>query len=198
MVYWAYCLGGGLLIHFSFQKDLCIEELESTIMEYRSILEVWYNLTMWACYLSFSLVWSIQTNVYMWFQNLREDKNNLGQELQLLQHKLIVWVERHSMFLLSLHSRWLVRCSTSRFPVPTPITALCVVLPVPFSTRTLWEFSTSLLSHLGGANTAKHPKAGCFLPVIPEPGSLRSECHQGWVLVRTSASSISIWRTECR
>ncbi|XP_028747626.1 inositol 1,4,5-triphosphate receptor associated 2 [Peromyscus leucopus] len=43
------------------KKDLCIEELESTIMEYRRILE-----------------------------NLREDKNNLGQELQLLQHKLIV------------------------------------------------------------------------------------------------------------
>ncbi|XP_021084548.1 inositol 1,4,5-triphosphate receptor associated 2 isoform X2 [Mesocricetus auratus] len=43
------------------KKDLCIEELESTIMEYRSITE-----------------------------NLREDKNNLTQELQLLQHKLIV------------------------------------------------------------------------------------------------------------
>ncbi|XP_036037887.1 inositol 1,4,5-triphosphate receptor associated 2 [Onychomys torridus] len=43
------------------KKDLCIEELESTIMEYRSIIE-----------------------------NLREDKNNLGQELQLLQHKVIV------------------------------------------------------------------------------------------------------------
>ncbi|KAL6075117.1 hypothetical protein STEG23_022556, partial [Scotinomys teguina] len=43
------------------KKDLCIEELESTIMEFKSVIE-----------------------------NVREDKNNLNRELQLLEHKLIV------------------------------------------------------------------------------------------------------------
>lgn len=51
MICWPYCFFGGEILIFSyFQKDLCIEDFESSIIDYyrlyyRSILEVWCNLT---------------------------------------------------------------------------------------------------------------------------------------------------------
>lgn len=129
--------GGDILIFSYFQKDLCIEEFESSIMNYR--YGATSQLTGWPCYLSFPLVWSIQTHVHMWFQNVREDKNNLGQEVEHLQHKLIMWVERPSLcsFWASTLGGW----SSEPWAGPPPITALYVVVPVSFSTRTLGELS---------------------------------------------------------
>ncbi|KFO36557.1 Lymphoid-restricted membrane protein [Fukomys damarensis] len=75
------------------QKDLRIEELKSSIIEYRSITEVCCRFTV--CRVGLLNVNSPvmshgQPDGCVWFQNLRGEKNELAYELQKLQQELIL------------------------------------------------------------------------------------------------------------